>query len=341
MKKYITYGLITSISINAIGSHASNTNGPRLYGTPGSLNSQQGQVTNKLKLKLSQTSVPAAVWQDIEKLSKAWSLMGFGIHAPADQQKLLQLSGLDQHAIEQLADSHEFQLLKAMSDPLLLDLAKNGDYAQLLLELKALGLITPYEKSALAERFQALLEKDAQIRAQVQAVMTDVNDNQIYKLQQLLGPGDRNEPACVGVAACVTLVAVATYIIAAVNVAVAVNVAAWISVAVEVAVATDGKPVPEPPPGTEGVGFPAENTHWSIGQLDRATADNLAVLNQFSLVAQAPALRRQALLDYKKAEARAVLTAAENLGMLTIKESERAAAYLQLDLVVEEYYGEQ
>lgn len=340
MKKYITYGLITSISLNSVATHADNASDNRLYGTPGSIDHKVVAAEQKLRLRLSQTSVPAGVWPDIEKLTKAWSLVGFGIHSPAEHQHLLQLSGLDQQAIAQLADSHEFRLLQAMSNPQLLELAQRSDYTQLLLELKALGLVTPYEKSALSQRFQALLEKDAAIRAHVQTILSEAQGNNIYKLQQLIGPGDRNEPACVGIAACVTLVAVATYVIAAVNVAVALNVAAWISVAVEVAVAVDGKPTPEPPPGTEVVVRPDQTARWSIAQLDRSATDNLAIFNQFALLTNAAELRRQSLLDYKKAEARAVLTAAENLGMLTIKDSDRAAALMQLDLVVEEYFGE-
>lgn len=340
MKKYITYGLISSISLNATAAYASNPSGSRLYGTPGSIDNKVAIAEQKLRLRLNQTSVPAGVWQDMEKLTTAWSLIGFGIHSPADHQKLLQLSGLDQQAIAQLADSHEFRLLQAMSNPQLLDLASNGNYAQLLLELKALGLVTPYEKSALAQRFQTLLEKDAMIRANVQAILADVDGNNIYKLQQLIGPGDRNEPACVGVAACVTLVAVATYVVAAVNIAVAVNVGVWIAVAVETAVAVNGKPAPELPPGTEVEVLPDPSKQWSIGQLDRSATDNLAIFEQFAQLTATPELRRKSLLDYKKAEARAVLTAAENLGMLTIKDSDRAAAFMQLDLVVEEYFGE-
>lgn len=340
MKKYITYGLITSISLNSAAAHTNHSADGRLYGTPGSIDHKVVAAEQKLRLRLSQTSVPAEVWQDVEKLRNAWRLVGFGIHSPAEHQNLLKLSGLDPQAIALLADSHEFRLLQAMSNPQLLDLAKRSDYRQLLLELKAQGLVTPYEKSALAQRFQTLLEKDAEIRANVQSILAEASGNNIYKLQQLIGPGDRNQPACVGVAACVTLVAVATYVIAAVNVAVALNVAAFISVAVEMAVAVNGKPAPEPPPGTEVAVLPEQTASWSIAQLDRSAGDNLAIFNQFSLLTDNPELRRQSLLDYKKAEARAVLTAAENLGMLTIRESDRAAALMQLDLVVEENFGE-
>jgi hypothetical protein len=338
MKKYLTYGLITSISLNSAGAHANHETSNRLYGTPGSLNNQVAVPGQKLRLQLSQTSVPADIWQDIEKLTTAWKLVGFGIHSPQDHQHLLQLSGLDQQSIQQLTDSHEFRLLQAMSNPQLLDLARNGDYAGLLLELKALGLMTPYEKSDLATRFQMLLERDAAIRANVQTILADAGPNHIYRLQQLIGKGDRNETTCVGIAACVALIAVATYVVAAVNVAVAVNVAAWLSVAVEIAVAVNGEPVPEPPE-PDGALRTQQTQLPTISQLDRATADNFAIIEQFSVLTASPELRRQAMLDYKKREARAVLTAAENLGMLTIHDAERADALRQLDLVVEEYYG--
>ena len=340
--KYITYGLISLISTNAVAGPVTQAidfdeSKKRLFGKPGSVTEELSAPSNKLRLSMAKSDLPKELWSEIENLSGAWRVLELGIQSQDEHARMLELAGLSSASVKKLADSHEYQVLSAMSSPRLQTMARKGDYEGLLWELSALELVDINSGNHLSHKLEKYLREDEYARAQLQELFADTvsEQNKITRLKSLIGPGNVTPMCSVGLGLCVVVVAVvaATYVGVGVNVGVGLNVGAWISIAVNMAVTVNSGPHGD---NSDCNACHLEGIPASIGRLENTMNTNLSIFQQFAQITNSAALHTKALVEYKKSEARAIVQAAERLGMIQIKEEDRSTAMAELDKFVEE-----
>lgn len=214
-------------------------------------------------------------------------------------------------------------------------IAKDGDYEQLISNLIAEGALDNNTVSNLTKKLENVISKNSLIRAKIEQNFT--NNQNLMNVEQTdletlvsVFNSNRIEPrACSVAAVCVAFVAVAvaTYAGVAINVAAGLNVAVQISVALNVAVTVDG------------VCSVYCHEPSSIGGLDKSMRDQLLLIETFSRQSETPMLYSKAVVDFKRKEARAVLQAVINLGMVSITDEQQEIAFKALDNIVLDSLG--
>ncbi|NME00366.1 hypothetical protein [Aeromonas sp. DNRA1] len=337
MKKYVEYGLISFVGLNAntvLAEDNDNTLKKRKFGEPESVKLSNNAVTTSLRLSMSRVHLPPEIWADVENLSNTWSVLIGAKLTPKEYTKAVNSLKISDTSKKHITSSKEYKILTSLASENNLALAKKGDYEQLINNLMAEGILDSNAESHLTNKIENLITKNKVIRATIEdgfntnQTLNDVSQTDLEQLVSVFSASRVEPRACSVAAACVAFIAVAvvTYAGAAVNVAAALNVAVQISVAVNVAVTIDGCGV---------------NCHepYSVGSLERSMRDQLSLIEAFSKQSEIPMLYSKAIVDFKRKEARAVLQAVINLGMVSITDEQQETALRALDNIVLDSLG--
>ena len=231
---------------------------------------------------------------------------------PKEYTKAVKSLKISDTSKKHITSSKEYKILTSLASENNLALAKKGDYEQLINNLMAEGILDSNAESHLTNKIENLITKNKVIRATIEDGFNTnqtLNDVSQTDLEQLISvfSASRVEPRACSVAA-------------------ALNVAVQISVAVNVAVTIDGCGV---------------NCHepYSVGSLERSMRDQLSLIEAFSKQSETPMLYSKAIVDFKRKEARAVLQAVINLGMVSITDEQQETALRALDNIVLDSLG--
>lgn len=324
-KQVIACGLIGVIgsSSTPVFSDIINPEKNRSFGVPGSITEQRDIADNRLKLSMSKIGIPHQIWQDIENLSKMWIIMYAKNLPPIEYTQLISTIKLSEITKNKLEQTKEHKILSALAEPALIEIAQRGDYETLIYYLFSQGVMDGHPESLLVEKMEKFLIENHESTF----VESDFSsENALSNLMSVLSEVNEVQPmACSVVAVCVAVitVGVATSVAAAINVAAALNVAVQISVAVNVAVTAGGG----------GCNSSYEKS-CKIDWLEPTMITDLNLMEQFSNITENPVIHTKAIADFKRKEARAVLQAAINIGLVEVSDSKRKTLFEALDKVV-------
>lgn len=332
--KYLTYGVIGSVSVTGVAVSAEDD---RLYGMPSSLSHQPDVLVTPLRLSLSANKIPRELWSDIEELSLLWSEMATPQYRIKRYLDDFDSSNLSQMSKKKLSKSAEYSALEAISSPYMLSMIEIGDYQGVLTELDKLGLWKSDDEASIQNKIERILSTDIQSRQELSKQLSDMNSmsdaEKVLFLQQHIKPVIEGRAVVGAAVVAVVVVAVATYVAAAVNVAAAGNIVAYTSVVVNAAVSVQGN---------VGVGGQnscgnchKESRSINYSRLSEEAASNHNMMNTLAMIHNNERILSIAEIDFHKKEARAVLNAAINIGLVTIDSDMKQQVFEVLDDIVE------
>lgn len=341
--KFIGYGLISILGTNAtqVLADSSSLEKKRSFGIPDSITEYKNVANNRLKLSMSKTNIPHQTWQDIESLAKVWSILSTKRFSPSEYIQLIKSQSLSKFNSDKIFKSKEFKVLAALASPEILNIASSADYETLISHLISQGVMEENSESLLTTKIEKLLQNNHNFKQQLQSVMLKnetnnnitINETDLGTFLEILKTNQAQPMSCTVAAVCIAFVAVgaAIYVAAAVNVAAGLNVAVQIAIAVNVAITVGGGG------GGGGGGSCAtcHNTaHNSPGKIEKTMVYNLDLIEQFALITEQPILHTKAVTDFKRKEARAVLQAVINIGLVEVPESKKEELFDTLDKLV-------
>ena len=336
--KYAKYGVIGIVGVThtvnaSVEPEKVNT---RLFGKPGSIEEGFEEKNNILRLSMKKSELPTDIWKDIENLSAMWQVIN-AKDVKIDYLKQYRNTNLTSNSKSAIEQTFEHKVLLAMADDSIQNLVRLNDYEGIILELDKRGLIYHDDESSLTNKLQAALSQDEELKRSVSNALGRVHHSQdesdIVYLNRVIEPIGVSPQSGVAAAAVLVVVAlgVATYVAAAVNVAAALNLAIQLSIALNVAVTVGGS-------GGVGGGGNCNGCHnqsssMSVGLMDSKMTHNYTIMNDLANIGFNGYLHSRSAIEFKKKEARAVLSAALNLGLIKIPDSEIKNVFEAIDRI--------
>lgn len=336
--KYAKYGVIGIVGV----AHTVNASvepekvNTRLFGKPGSIEEGFEEKNNILRLSMKKSKLPTEIWKDIEKLSGMWQMIN-AKDVKNDYLKHYKNTNLTSNSKSAIEQTFEHRVLLAMADDSIQNLVRLNDYEGIIIELDKRGLIYHDDESSLTNKLQAALSQDEELKRSVSNALGRVHhshdESDIVYLNRVIEPIGVSPQSGVAAAAVLVVVAlgVATYVAAAVNVAAALNLAIQLSIAINVAVTVGGS-------GGGGGGGQCNGCHnqsssMSVGLMDSKMTHNYTIMNDLANIGFNGYLHSRSAIEFKKKEARAVLSAALNLGLIKIPDSEIKSVFEAIDRI--------
>ncbi len=324
-RKFLKNSIIASTTISVGGVAAE---GNRLFGTPNSITPMENILERKhnLRLSMSRNDIPPKMWKKFEHLSEYWNEIASN---PEEYTKIREMAINEYPELDDILkngdlNTREHKELLKMSDPLLLDYVKKGDYESLISEMNLRGLLEV--GNDLSVEFIKAVKEDSELFEEIKSkssglfLFNDVNDsnfmNEISYFKEKITRTSslnvqNNAVAVVGVA-------IATYVAVAVNVAVVLNLAVQISVAVNMAVTVGG-----------GGGGSCDNCHGNLPVSQNMMKD----IQSISLMAEKmnnTKILDKVIIRLHCKEAAMCLSAAEKIGIIRILDTDRDEVYRNL-----------
>ncbi len=314
-KKLTQYGIVgTAIAASSsqVLAEVENYGSPeREFGTPRSVQNLPNQnIDSKLKLKLSQSDLPQDVWEDLAKLEQMWK----EVNNASSYMRKFNNSELNHNVKNRIATTYEHQLMAALSEPDLKDLAANGDYYALLSELTNRGITNGDASSVMSKQIRDVLVQNKNVRERTAKMFSKASTPNDY---EFLSKAVQNETRVVaGVAvviAGVALVAGAVYVVAATGVYVATSAAFTVG------------------GGPGGGGNCLNGCHMP--------ADNYSAIKSFADEVGNTTLASKAFIEMKKQEAKAAVDASIELGLISIQTSDYDNVISAMNRIIEANAG--
>lgn len=287
----------------------------REFGKPRSIQDSPGKnINSTLRLKLSQTHLPLDIWEDLGKLENMWK----EVNDASSYMRKFNNSEINNDIKKQIGTTYEHQLMAALSDPTLKDMAADGDYYALLSELTNRGITNGNASSLMSEKMRDILIKNNNVRERAASMFAKVSTPSDY---EFLSKAVQNETKVVaGVAvviAGVALVAGAVYVVAATGVYVATSAAFTVGGG--------------PGGGGGGGGGCMNGCHMP--------ADNYSAIKSFADEVGNSTLASKAFIEMKKQEAKAAVDASLALGLISIQENDYGNVINAMNRIIEENAG--
>ncbi|WP_299143862.1 hypothetical protein [uncultured Vibrio sp.] len=312
VKKLTQFGVIGTALIasssQAFDGLSSSDDQVREFGKPRSIqDNPEINIDSTLKIKLSQTNLPQDVWDDLGKLENMWK----EVNNASSYMRKFNNSEINTDVKKSIGATYEHQLMAALSDPYLKDMASGGDYHSLLSELTNRGITNGNASSKMSEQMRDVLIKNKNVRERTASMFAKVSTQNDY---EFLSKAVQNETKVVaGVAviiAGVALVAAAVYVVAATGVYVATSAAFTVG---------------------GGGGGSCDDCHMP--------ADNYSAIKSFADEVGNTTLASKAFIEMKKEEAKAAVDASLTLGLISIQDSEYDNVISAMNRIIEDNTG--